>query len=414
MTHDRNLSRRLSTNVVEALKSHGHILVVKGGAIALGRELEELIGKQLVEIQPRLGPRAPLGSEPTSTFGDEAVDDAVEDMVDDLTQALMDSDHVEDVFAEDNVIRRDIFRVVRDGLLEPLVTEGGDDDEPRHVVVRLDTLGYVAATVSKRADEATLRDAFERAAAIAEARLISYDPATREGTFRIEDDGADERLELEEAVADELADLVEQGEVELPTLGRQVLLPREVTAAEQRAAKARIEAVAEVTLLRTGCAATWEFAGPSVVHVTFTPLSEHDARDIDHHTAAFARQLAAIFGPARADEGPEVEKAPRSSKSGPASSKAGPASSKPKSSKTAKVEEPARAEETPEGEPPSKRRGAATKEKEPAKKPTKAKAPAAAKEDDEVDSSKEGAKAPSSTKKPAKKATSPAARAKKG
>ena len=117
--NERNLSRRLSSSVVEALKAHGHILVVKGGATALARELDDLMAPEIVTIEPRLKPVAPLVGEPTSTFGDENVDQTVEDMVLKMTHALMRSDHVEDVFAEDAVIRRDIFRVVRDGLREP-------------------------------------------------------------------------------------------------------------------------------------------------------------------------------------------------------------------------------------------------------------------------------------------------------
>ncbi len=98
--NERTLSRRLATGVVEALKSHGHILVVKGGTAALARELDELMVPSLVIVEPRLGPRSPIAGEPTQPFGDEAIDSAVEDMVAKLTRALMSSDHVEDVFAE--------------------------------------------------------------------------------------------------------------------------------------------------------------------------------------------------------------------------------------------------------------------------------------------------------------------------
>src|SRR3954452_4254420 len=132
-------------SVVDALKAQGHILVVKGGATALARELEELMAPRLARIAPRIEPMAIVGGEVTSTFGSESIDDEVETLVDELTSALMDSDHVEDVFAEDNVIRRDIFRTLREGLLRaPL--EGVDPVEEQ-VHIRLDTLGYVAATV---------------------------------------------------------------------------------------------------------------------------------------------------------------------------------------------------------------------------------------------------------------------------
>ena len=49
--NERNLSRRLSTSVVDALKAHGHILVVKGGAAALARELDELMAGPTAAIE---------------------------------------------------------------------------------------------------------------------------------------------------------------------------------------------------------------------------------------------------------------------------------------------------------------------------------------------------------------------------
>src|SRR5262249_40736844 len=154
LVNERNLSRKLSTSVVDALKAHGHILVVKGGATALARELDELMTPEIAAITPRLAPFAILVGEPTSTFGDEKVDEKVEEMVKKLTRALMSSDHVEDVFAEDGVIRRDIFRVVRDGLREPSVAASAVEEET--VTVKLDTLGYVAATAGRLTDASTL------------------------------------------------------------------------------------------------------------------------------------------------------------------------------------------------------------------------------------------------------------------
>ena len=228
--------------MVDALKSHGHILVVKGGATPLAREIEELMAPRLEEIAPRLAPRAIVGGEVTSTFGDEAIDESVEEMVLHLTRSLIRLDHVEDVFAEDNVIRRDIFRVVRDGLLHPAVAGADEEEEDATVTVRLDTLGYIAATVSKLADAKMLREALERAASITEVRFTAYAPEAREATFRLSGDSPDERLELEEAVADELAELVDQGLVELPTIERMVDVGRPVSApAEQRAARGRIQ-----------------------------------------------------------------------------------------------------------------------------------------------------------------------------
>lgn len=308
--NERTFSRGLSSSVVDALKSHGHILVVKGGAASLARELDEIIAPALAVVTPHLATseaRAPRDQ--PRPAGDEGSDRAVEELVARLTRALMSSDHVEDVFAEDAVIRREILRAVRDGVLSP--SEAIAEDRST-VVVKLDTLGYVAATVSKRADAVTLRQALDRAAAASSARFTAYSAEPREAVFRVDGGGPDERLDLEEAVADELTDLADRGVVELPTVERRIELDRALSAAEQRAIGARIEAAAESTLLRSGCAAAWQFADARSIRITFTPLSEQDAEGVDAPTSAFEREIAGLLAtteprPPKRERAAEVE-----------------------------------------------------------------------------------------------------------
>jgi hypothetical protein len=293
--NERNLKRTLSTSVVDALKAQGHILVVKGGATALARELEDLMAPLLAKITPKIEPVLMVGGEVTSTFGHESIDEAVEEMVARLTRALMDSDHVEDVFAEDNVIQRDIFRTVRDGLLEPSLNDASGDDDPS-IRVQLDTLGYVAATVSRLADPKTLRETLGRAAEVAMAHFTAYHHDARAATFVLQDDDPDGRLELEEAIADELTDLVEEGKVELPTIERRIDLGHALSLIEQRAAKPRIDAAGQKALLGTGCSASWKLEGGRMLRVTLTPLSDQDARNVDLYVSAFAREVSQIRG----------------------------------------------------------------------------------------------------------------------
>jgi hypothetical protein len=324
--NERNLSRGLSTIVVEALKAQGHILVVKGGATALAREIGELMAPALATASgdvAEIGPRV------------------VDELAASIARALMSSDHVEDVFAEDQVIRRDVLRALREGLAAPPRSE----DEAA-VSVRLDTLGYVAATVSRRADPETLQQALDRAAAVSHARFVSYHAEQHEAVFRVDGGGPDERLELEEAVADELADLAEQGVTPLPTIERRIALGRAVDEPEQEALAARLDAAAEVTLFRSGCAAEWAFADPRALRVVFTPLSEQDARDVEAPAAAFAREVATILGAATAAPVavPAIEAAPATLPEAPAAT-AAPAESKPARAK--KTAEPKR-KRTPE------------------------------------------------------------------
>jgi hypothetical protein len=399
----------LSTSVVDALKAQGHILVVKGGATALARELEELMAPRLLRIAPRIEPLAIVGGEVTSTFGSESIDDEVEALVVELTAALMDSDHVEDVFAEDNVIRRDIFRALRDGLLRA-PAEGVDAVEEQ-VHIRLDTLGYVAATVSKLASAAAMREALGRAAELVQAHFTAYSAEDREATFLLEDGDPDGRLELEEAIADELTDLVEAGIVDLPTIERTIDLGRPLPPAEHRALASKIDAAGQQTILRGGCVASWEMDDARTLAISFTPLSDQDARDVDQLVAAFARELKTIVG--EGPSGPALAATPPS----PAPARA----ARPTKAKAALPEpEPElEPEEEPEEEdepaPPTKRPRAAAKAPAAAKAaPAAAKAPAAKKAATKAAAKKiPAAKAPAAKKAAPKPASAPATKAKK-
>ncbi|WP_437994207.1 hypothetical protein [Sorangium sp. So ce145] len=292
--NERNLSRRLSTSIVDALKAHGHILVARGGATALARELEDKMAADIAAITPRLEPWALVDGEPTTTFGTDEIDDQVEELVANLTSTLMESEHVEDIFTEDNVIKRDVFRVMRDALLGPRPELGLEDDGPVHV--RLDTLGYVASTVGKRAPAQVLRESLTRAAQSAGGKLTGYDPELREATFSLESSDPDARLEIEEAVADELSDLVEAKVVTLPMLERRFELQRKIEAGARGGLRQRIDSIASRMLREGGCAASWELAGDRVLKLKLTPLSEQDALEVDSHMTDFKREIAVVLG----------------------------------------------------------------------------------------------------------------------
>ncbi|WP_437282769.1 hypothetical protein WME90_19985 [Sorangium sp. So ce375] len=292
--NERNLSRRLSTSIVDALKAHGHILVARGGATALARELEDKMSAAIAAIAPRLEPWALVDGEPTTTFGTDEIDDQVEELVASLTSTLMESEHVEDIFTEDNVIKRDVFRVMRDALLGPRPELGLEDDGPVHV--RLDMLGYVASTVGKRAPVQVLRESLARAAQSSGGKLTGYDPELREATFSLESSDPDARLEIEEAVADELSDLVEAKVVTLPMMERRFELQRRIEAGARGGLRQRIDSIASKMLREGGCAASWELAGDRVLRLKLTPLSEQDALEVDSHMTDFKREIAALLG----------------------------------------------------------------------------------------------------------------------
>ncbi|MDC0745311.1 hypothetical protein [Polyangium mundeleinium] len=284
-----NLSRRLASRIVEGLKGRGRILVVKGGTAALVRAVDDAMSGYVEPLAER-ALRVPTIAD------DPATREALSRLTGRVAQALLASEHLEDVFADRSVVEREVLDAARLAL-----NEASASQDEAVVRVELDLLGYVAATAGKRARAQSLVVALERAGLVAGARLDTYDPATREAVFVPEPPAdPDLHLELEEAVADELCALVEQGAVELPTLERKAPLTREVSPSERARLTRLIDRAATRTLRRTGNTASWEIPDGRSVRVVYTPLSELDARDVDMHVAAFAAEVDALLADAGA------------------------------------------------------------------------------------------------------------------
>lgn len=363
---DETLSRRMAAAVLTALKGDGHVLVERGSEGAVVRELDGL----LAPILPRLVARATrsvVSGEVTSTFGDEATDEAVEELVEELREAIVENDHVEDVFAEDRELERAIFRALRDGLLDAARSDDAEEEARVPISVRLDTLGYVAATAARRAEAAVVRAALERAARQADGELEQFEPTSRVALFAMATEDPDQRLEVEEAVADELMSLVTEGAVELPTIDRTVGIGRELNPVEWRAVRPRIEAVAKRLTAATGVPASWRPIGSDSIRLSCTPLSEKDADLIGEIATAFQRDVAAMLG--TGDTAPRSVRATTTSPpedAAPPSKRAAREGSAPPASKRAGSDAPA-----------SKRAGARTTRAADQKAPAsrKAKAP---------------------------------------
>jgi hypothetical protein len=169
--------------------------------------------------------------------------------------------------------------------------------------VRLDTLGYDASTVGKRAPAAALRAALERAAPSFGGVLKKYDPEVREAIFSLESSDPDARLEIEEAVADELSDLIDADVVTLPMMERTIDLSRQLDLGPRSNLRQRIDAIAAKMLRQGGCAASWELVGDRRLKVRVTPLSEQDALEVDSHMTALLSEIMAVIGEPAEDRG---------------------------------------------------------------------------------------------------------------
>jgi hypothetical protein len=307
----------LATGVLEVLRAKAHVVIAPARNDALRDEVAAIIAPALPRIRAQLGISSRVGqgtrahasqrgdtphpgvrgvsaeeSDPSSgaMLGNDAADEAVAAIVEQITERLMESDHVDDIFADDGAIRRDAFRAIRDILLgtihgeiavEPAADEGAFE-------VRLDALGYVVSAVSRQLDHDMLTDALDRAAAALRGRLLALSP---ERVASVELPGGAEagRLALEEAISEELSLLVETELVELPSV-EQVFQLTEHVCMSQEFETAVSRAVARTKNL-ADCNAHCTVLDDSTLIARLTPLSKHAAANADE---AFSQFLGAL------------------------------------------------------------------------------------------------------------------------
>lgn len=283
-----NLSRRLATRIIEGLQGRGRIVVVRGSTWALVRAVDDAIAVFVSPIIDRF--------ERDPSPADQQTREAITLLASAVARTLFSSEHLEDVFADRSVVEREVFDAATLAF-----NEESEADRARVIRVELDLLGYVAATAGKLASEEHLTNTLERTANSLGVKLSSYDAMSREAIFEPGTESfPDLRLELEEAVADDLSSLVVQGIVTLPVMERTRPLVHHVAPAYRTRVMRMIDRCATRTLRRTGCSARWELPDDRSVRVAFTPLSEQDARDVDTHVNEFAAEVDAILADAGA------------------------------------------------------------------------------------------------------------------
>ena len=329
----QRLQRVLASSVLRALSARDHVVISAASADAITDEMEAVIAPALVDITPHLSEvgeamssidtgrfsRADLdldasgkaarergADDPPSRGAPSAVarrrGKALRVMVDRITERLLESDHVDDIHADDDVLRRDAFRAIRRILFRyihgDLDVEDDVPDEETCFTVVLERLGYVVCAVAERLDPAMLEEALERAAATSEGELLWLDARTFVAAFDTPGGPTVSRLTLEEAITEELVGLVDTELVELPCV-QQVLELDQVTcdapgfddAVERAEARIRAE---------SGSAASCARVDDQTVVATFTPLSEDAAERADEHFASFLsaleHELSALSG----------------------------------------------------------------------------------------------------------------------
>ncbi len=286
-----SLQNLLASEVIDALQAREHVLLAPGGRDALRSEMETLTASRLPAITPHLAQDHAVTGELTNTFGHDEADEAVETLVHDIAEQLMASEHVDDIFAEDRLIRRDAFRAIASVLSryqrgELDITESSE--AAGQTPIALNDLGYVAATVAQTADEDVLTLALEAAASSVDSTLCRVD-GNQQAYFVLSGTDANRRLALEEAITEALVDLVDQELVELPSV-EQVLQVDQDTAKSERFAEGVMKAVRH-TQQQTGCAVTCNMVDNCTLLASLTPLTSEDAETANEHFDLFLHTL---------------------------------------------------------------------------------------------------------------------------
>lgn len=315
------LERVLAVGVLDVLRERAHVVIAPARRDALRDELEAIISPALGWLEPYLSASSaddPRRNEAGTTVGaggsvgaggraleQGRAHELMNQLVAQLAEKLLESDHVDDIFASDNVIRRDAHRSLRQLLMGyvrgELDVERLDDEQA--VLVPLLELGYLVSEVSRRLDLDMLRDALERAAATVGGRLVNLTRG-RVGHFDLPGGAEAGRLALEESITHELVALIEAELVELPSVERVL----ELAACDSltNELETALERALMCTRAQYDCAVQCVAVDAQTVIVTLTPLSAHSSEQADRVFAAFVSTLdEELASVARAASGPD-------------------------------------------------------------------------------------------------------------
>ncbi len=275
--------------MLDDLRKSEHVVVAGGGGELVLSELAACIEPALKLLLAHRS-SGPMMGEVTSSFGHEDADEAAEQLAEELREALLDSEGIEDVFADDKTLERALIRALARGVPVVAVRAELEAEDPR-VEVRFASLGFVGAEAAKRADEATLRDVLERAAEELRVSFDGLEAASGRAFFVIDSEDSDLRLELEANIEEQLRDLVELGVVELPSVERVLSLGARFDRDARKGLRRTLDRLADEHLRHPECTGTWDWRGEESIALLLTPLSERGSALIDELSASFARGL---------------------------------------------------------------------------------------------------------------------------
>lgn len=309
------LEHVLASGVLEALRQREYVAVLPEAEDALRDELVAVITPSLTSIEKHLNAersrKRPGRAVRQGSLGHGHTEEQVVDLVEIVTDRLMESDHVQDIYAEDRLIRRDVLRAIRGILLAYLrgevVLEA--DRSLENFDVMLPELGYVVRGVCERADPNTIHDALVVAASACAGRLCSLDSSRGVAMFELPGGAEAGRLAVEEAITEEMMSLVRAGVVPLPSIEQLLEISPDIPLLPGFAAA--VERAETRTRHTTGCDASCRLLDDTTVLVSITPLSAEAADEAQDHFERFLgllEQALNALASADADAEPDSTK----------------------------------------------------------------------------------------------------------
>ncbi|MEM1029876.1 MAG: hypothetical protein AAF928_18215 [Myxococcota bacterium] len=289
-----NLEHVLADGVIEALRARDHIAFSPEAEDALNDELVLLITPSVAMMGDHLEAERAQESRAVAqgSLGHGHTEEAVVELAEHITDRLLQSDHVEDVFAADRMIRRDVLRALRTQLLAYLrgeVVLASHRTILERFEVTLAELGYVVRGVCERADPSTIHHSLVVAANVCGGRLCSLEISMGVAIFELPGGAEAGRLALEEAITGEMMGLVRAGVVPLPSIEQLLEISPDVPGLSGfRDAIARAELRTRHT---TGCEATCRLLDETTVLVSVIPLSKEAAAEAHDHFSRFLELL---------------------------------------------------------------------------------------------------------------------------
>ena len=312
-----SLEHVLAGGVLDALREREYVAVLPEAEDALRDELVAVITPSVASIEKHLhaerSRKRPGRAVRQGSLGHGHTEEQVVEIVEVVTDRLMESDHVQDIYAEDRVIRRDVLRAIRGLLLAYLrgevVLEADRGLENFDVI--LSELGYVVRGVCDRADPSTIHDALVVAASACAGRLCSLDASRAVAMFEFPGGAEAGRLALEEAITEEMMSLVRAGVVPLPSIEQLLEISPEIPRLPGFAES--VERAETRTRHSTGCDASCRLLDDTTVLVSITPLSTEAADEAQEHFERFLALLeealnALSSAPGGTDEEPDSSK----------------------------------------------------------------------------------------------------------